>query len=426
MIRKLAVFLALSLCPFVHGQDILGDDKNAYIVMPATVICDGPVMAFWVSPTQDQVLIQRVSSADYLTLIFGEKNQPIPKNFQFKYSIYNFKSRVLTDVPLNPQFKAQTASWFGDGNHILFQSAAEPSSTVYQVALRRTISLPGKSFDVASNEVQGLGPLIYMADEKNLGLLFGDGSTRVVELGQNTALFWMMNQTPTTVNYLAREMGASSSMLILEMNRQDFSIKRRKPSFDESQRNFRQSSPNPFQLFSGDSGTRLVFQPNQNRSGQIPAPDPESLKRNYLRGEVLVGLKRDLAKFLSPSQLVILQGGALVTRVIQPTDWKSANALAANEVRTEIISRAKQAALALIIFASDNDDNLPGKEDWRDKIFPYSKNRSVIDMFNYTLGGGNLKQIENPSQTELGHMAGPGGRAIAYADGSVRWKPDGA
>lgn len=91
--------------------------------------------------------------------------------------------------------------------------------------------------------------------------------------------------------------------------------------------------------------------------------------------------------------------------------------------RTKAISDAKQCALAAIMFAADNDDEMPKSGDI-DKLHPYLQNREILSKFVYTFQGGNLSELKNPESTEIGYVEGPGGRAVAYADGHVKWVPN--
>ena len=44
--------------------------------------------------------------------------------------------------------------------------------------------------------------------------------------------------------------------------------------------------------------------------------------------------------------------------------------------------------------------------------------------FVYTYSGPtNLSKIEKPSETALGYIPSPGGRALIFADGHVKWEP---
>ena len=87
------------------------------------------------------------------------------------------------------------------------------------------------------------------------------------------------------------------------------------------------------------------------------------------------------------------------------------------------ISNAKQVGLALIMYASDNDDFMP-IGDIKEAVMPYCKNEELFNGFIYTYQGGNLSGIKDPANTPLGFIKGPGGTATVYADGSVRWKED--
>jgi hypothetical protein len=93
--------------------------------------------------------------------------------------------------------------------------------------------------------------------------------------------------------------------------------------------------------------------------------------------------------------------------------------------RAKVISDAKQVGTALHIYAADYDDMLPSNaSDWMSALSPYLKNNSLMEGFVYTFGGGNLANMENPASTELGYKPGPGGRAVVYGDGHVKWIPD--
>jgi hypothetical protein len=93
--------------------------------------------------------------------------------------------------------------------------------------------------------------------------------------------------------------------------------------------------------------------------------------------------------------------------------------------KAKVMSDAKQVGTAFHIYAADMDDVLPSNaSDWMTALSPYLKNNSLMEGFVYTFGGGNIGDIENPASTELGHKQGPGGRAVVYADGHVKWIPD--
>jgi hypothetical protein len=95
------------------------------------------------------------------------------------------------------------------------------------------------------------------------------------------------------------------------------------------------------------------------------------------------------------------------------------------ELRLAAIEKAKQSATAIHIFAADNDGALPAASaEFLKQIEPYLRNREVLEGFVYTFPGGNLGAISDPANTELGYVRVPGGRAVAFADTSVRFVPD--
>jgi hypothetical protein len=92
--------------------------------------------------------------------------------------------------------------------------------------------------------------------------------------------------------------------------------------------------------------------------------------------------------------------------------------------RAVAVSNAKQLGLAARMYAADYDEVLPGPDGIQDKLSPYLGSDSLFEGFTYTFGGSALADIESPSQTVLGFVIGPGGRAVVYADGHARWAND--
>lgn len=130
---------------------------------------------------------------------------------------------------------------------------------------------------------------------------------------------------------------------------------------------------------------------------------------------------------LSPNMNAVCyttKGVPMVRGLVSMPKELAIKALEAAE-KAKIMSDAKQVATALHIYAADFDDNLPSNNgDWMEALYPYTKNRQMMDGFVYTFGGGNLTDIKDPATTELGYKEGPGGRAVAYADGHVKWIPN--
>ncbi|WP_309715325.1 hypothetical protein [Armatimonas sp.] len=89
------------------------------------------------------------------------------------------------------------------------------------------------------------------------------------------------------------------------------------------------------------------------------------------------------------------------------------------------ISNAKQTGLALMMYAQDYDENFPHDPgNVKEAIFPYIKDNDTLAEFVYTYKGPlDLGKVEKPSETAMGYIPSPGGRAVVYADGHVKWEP---
>jgi prepilin-type processing-associated H-X9-DG protein len=97
--------------------------------------------------------------------------------------------------------------------------------------------------------------------------------------------------------------------------------------------------------------------------------------------------------------------------------------------RTQVLNNGKQLALAVIMWAKDNDENLPPAGSGMPALLEaYARDKAIFDPidgqaggFVYTLNGGLLSGVLNPAGTMMGYVPGPGGFAVAYADGHVQW-----
>ncbi len=130
---------------------------------------------------------------------------------------------------------------------------------------------------------------------------------------------------------------------------------------------------------------------------------------------------------LSPKEdsVTVLRDGALSVQDVLRVDRSLMERKTGPETREEIMLRAKHVTMGLIMYASDNDEELPPADGLTERVMPYVKNEEMFDGFIYTYKGPlNMSLIKDPSNTELGFIRGIGGSAVAYADGTVRWKPD--
>jgi hypothetical protein len=161
-----------------------------------------------------------------------------------------------------------------------------------------------------------------------------------------------------------------------------------------------------------------------NTKRQVPFVWLES-NSDSIQPRVMVAANSELG-ILSPKSdavLYVTNGAAWITPLFRMSKEEFLAALEQAE-RMTALSKAKQLGLGLLMYSQDYDEVLPGSEGVNEKITPYIKNDSLFEGFVYTYGGGPLKDIEFPSETELGYVNGPGGRAIIYADGHAKWRKD--
>lgn len=127
--------------------------------------------------------------------------------------------------------------------------------------------------------------------------------------------------------------------------------------------------------------------------------------------------------YLAPENraVAIITKSGMNVRLLYPVDDALRNRLVVL-ARTKAMQKGKQMALGLIMFASDNDDNLPSSNQLG-MLDPYLKDSSVMDGFNYQPPGNlNMNQWQSPAETVMGTVSGPGGQAVVYGDGHVKWQ----
>ena len=151
---------------------------------------------------------------------------------------------------------------------------------------------------------------------------------------------------------------------------------------------------------------------------EATVPGPE---KKYARG--LVTAEGDAAYLLPDlSSVLYTHDDALYAAPIATLDRLAFEKL----MRQLAMNNAKQTGLALMMYAQDYDSNFPSDPaSVKDAVFPYLMSREVLTDFVYTYTGPTgLNQIGQPATTALGYIPSPGGRAVLYGDGHVKWEPD--
>lgn len=152
----------------------------------------------------------------------------------------------------------------------------------------------------------------------------------------------------------------------------------------------------------------------------LVSPVPSEAKRLMVNANV---------EYFAPSPtgdavLYLAEGSAWVSELARlPRETLVAARDAAR--RSVLLSNGKQVALSVMMYAQDHDETLPGAgDDVQEKLMPYSKTERIFEGLVYTFAGGKLSDVAEPSKEILGHIPGPGGRAVLYVDGHVVWEKE--
>jgi hypothetical protein len=175
----------------------------------------------------------------------------------------------------------------------------------------------------------------------------------------------------------------------------------------------------PYEIFSLGAETG----PSELVPGGRPEPKPPTAKPDR---RLYFAPGADWVELAPKADAVMISRDGLVTvQDILRIDRDLMEKKTGPETKEAIMSRAKQVGLGLIMYAGDNDEELPPADGMKERIMPYLKDESLLDGFIYTYSGPlNMMEIKDPANTELGFIRGVGGTAVLYADSSVRWKPD--
>lgn len=168
------------------------------------------------------------------------------------------------------------------------------------------------------------------------------------------------------------------------------------------------------------SGTEAKHGPVKSkvRSAWLWSPDKGQIKATLIAAEadtVLLSPKKNAVAYVSKENLMV--------REIQPLSAKDLDKMLAEAEKKEIMSRAKQVGIAMMIYATDYDDLMPPNADWQRLLEPYMKSKTMSDGFYYEMNGDNLTNVDDPAKKRMGYIDGRYGRAIVYADSHVIWDP---
>jgi hypothetical protein len=84
--------------------------------------------------------------------------------------------------------------------------------------------------------------------------------------------------------------------------------------------------------------------------------------------------------------------------------------------------RAKEIGRRLFVLAERNQGRLPAKDQWQEALSGIGLRSKDVEGFVYFMDGHSVYDMEQPHKTPVGAVETRKGRAVAYADGTVRWE----
>lgn len=131
-----------------------------------------------------------------------------------------------------------------------------------------------------------------------------------------------------------------------------------------------------------------------------------------------------------PRAVLYFSDGSLYAAPLQHTNREAYIALRRQHWRIQAMTSAKQIGLGMMMYAQDYDENFPSPDsNLKDIVDPYLKNQSLWNNpetgkfgFQVAYKQTSLSAYQTPANTPLGYLNGPGGRAVIYIDGHVRWE----
>jgi hypothetical protein len=211
-------------------------------------------------------------------------------------------------------------------------------------------------------------------------------------------------------------------------------------------------------LLDSDTGKRTPHdpRPNQPESEKDSSVPPPPIQIHTDKGEVkredtqvnltplwLVGTGKDAEgralltangsrpELLSRAAL-FYSAGALYAAPLQRIDRETYVAMRRQQWRMQAMTNAKQIGLGMMMYAQDYDGNFPSPDgNLKEVVNPYLKNDSLWNNpetgrfgFQAAYKQTTLSGFSSPSTTALGYLTGPGGRAVIYVDGHVKWEDE--
>lgn len=437
-------------------EDFLLTDKQAYLVLPPTVAGSGQTGTFEWSPTGKYLLLFRAVPNLTPAAIKGVLQGTPPQEPRLQISIWDkttAQSREIATMDRPTNFDSIT--WLPDSDiayglvDVPIPSAeAGPAANNYRQDLLR--------IDAAKGEVKFL-PLTRGGKISFVQLYPAPGLRRIM------ALF---TELPMPTNPVAPRPMPRHEILTIDAKGQmtpavavpsgfvrkfEWVNEGKTGRFDLMQRDAAGQETSIHWAY--DFGRRVPIPNATNLKTFEPPKKPEqeieilmirsqtaagtvrrTLNSAWLRSkkpseqsEYLLDPRAEIA-VLSPAgdAVAVLDQGVVTVRLLAIVSKDLYLQAKSAAERSQLINQAKQVATGLHILAADSDNQFPTQDDWGTGsiLLPYLKNDSLLKGFVYTFKGGSIDSVDRPTEQMIGYIPGPGGYAVAYLDGHVKWLPE--
>ncbi len=407
--KNFALLLLTSLFAMSNGQEMFGDDKKTFLLLPAEVVSSGLVGQVQFSTSGRYITYQKADTSNFEARL-------VNKELPTKTSWYRYDRTTKVNLKIQVPDSTKEVLFLGDDQTVFFSgdTTKEPQGFI---DLKTGITSK-TNFDLEKFEYYGelsWAPyFVFSTSDTQLMLVKPNGQSLSFKVPPKIHIFQPIQTKSKDIVFSAMISGDPN-----KVGRLSYSSTNRTAEFV-----IQTQAEWAADMRSNDSPREFWFEAIGD-SNFIKLANLKKDLKSDLPTKAKLGAINCNPTFSPSNDCVAYEdAGALLLRDIRPMDSELARKLQTAAAKANAMSDAKQAALGLIVYASDADDVLPGAEGWEHKVAPYFKNADLLKNFNYTYKGGSLSSIANPSATELGFTMGPGGRAVAYADGSVKWVPN--
>jgi len=443
-------------CQLDPQRDFVCSGKNAFVVLPAEFVCGPSIKQVTWSLDGLHLAVLRetldIRPVDVVNQILGQEGDKPAVEPETQIIAWNSVSRRATTLLRLPasQGEIRTMDWITGSSSLVVQAemhgqdSAAPSHVSLMILTTAGKSTtvahldPGKQLDVEPSPVKPIvalldgGPRFTAAPDGSPPHDVPDEKSSVRFMGTDGVLSQSIELPGSSVNFLWRNNGLPYVMTF-ERNKGGKGIRQVWHLINRESQKLEPVTAPPREDLTGALGSDptlvlrdLTAKLSISKLG-IYAPSVVISASDAPDTELTLVTSDGSGSELSPklNGISYLYQGSLMVREMAKVPLEAYLRAKEEALKAKLVNQAKQVALALIMYSNDYDDvMLSNAGDWQSQLEPYMRNKSLTDGFNYTFPGGNANSIADPANTPLGYISGPGGRAVAYADGHVRWVPN--